>query len=209
MNEQEKVACEMRRSAATLATAFILAFAIGFLLMFSLYLAADEQRVATMAIEDIPHNAVEDAAVKNQPIYWKDNIYKPEELRSVIIPDTDYFKVNPMDIKFFVDYKKDSGASSTIFIRGIKYSELPFVYDYEKEIDLEPADVVYKYHAKFYELKEFKVSKNPPWVVSVGYQKIGPSMGVLISVFFGIFALAVVWVVAIVFILVADIKKKK
>lgn len=167
-------------------------FAIVFLLVFGSYLAADEQRVATIAIEDVPHNAVEDASVKNQSIYWKGNVYKPEELKSIMISDINYFNVDPMDsIKFSIGYRNDAkytGMISTVFIRGVRYSKLPFVYDYEGGIDLEPADVVFVYGLILYDLEEFKVSKNPPWVINAKYQKIGLFDVMLISVSFGFLA---------------------
>ncbi len=169
--------------------------------------------MATIAIEDVPYNAVEDVTVKNQSIHWKGNVYKPEELRSIIVPDVNYFKVNSMDsVRFSVGYSK---FSSVVFIRGIKYSEIPFVYDYERKVDLEPADAVFEHNfIKCYELKEFKVSENPPWVINAKYQKDGLAEGMFMSICLGFFAGLAMWIV-VMFIMIGhacykiqkDIKK--
>ncbi len=182
MNKQEKVVYALSG----------VAFAVIFLLVFGSYLVADEQRMATIAIEDVPFNAIEDTAVKNQPIYWKGNVYEPEKLKSIEVPNTDYFKINPMDsIKFSVGYRYNRIAP-TVFVRGIKYNDLPFVYDYERGINLGPADdvVFIQYVSGFrqYELKEFKISKSPPWIIDIRYQKIGLLDGILMSIFLGFFA---------------------
>lgn len=187
------------------------AFVIVTLVMFGLYLAIDEQRVATIATENVPYNAVEDAAVKNQSIYWKGNVYKPKELKSIMVPDVNYFKVNPMDsIKFSVDYKFDdnngrSTRSTTVFVRGVKYNELPFIYDYEREIDLKPHDIVCKYGARYYDLEELKVSKSPPWVINAKYQKVGLLMGMLGSAILGLFVSISMWIMTIIVMAIATI----
>ncbi len=192
------------------------AFAITFLLVFSSYFVADEQRMATIAIKDVPYNAIEDAAVKNQPIYWKGNVYEPEKLKSISVLDIGYFKVNPMDnVKFSVgyEYSYEHGVGrhyTTVFVRGVKYNDIPFVYDYEREIDLKPADVVPDIFGQ-YELKEFRVSKNPPWVIDIKYQKSGLLSNIFTSVGFGFLAslaIGLVTIMATTFAMIINIKKK-
>lgn len=188
-----------------------IAFIAGFLFAFNPYLAAEEQLKTKTTIEDIPLNAVLVKNVKNQSVGWQDKVYEPWELKPVIIPCKDYFTTMSMDrINFSISHKiYENGAIApdiiVFFVRGIQYDKLPFVYDYKREIDLEPADTVYKrlngdFRIKLYTLKKFKVSEIAPWSIEFEYQKIDLVFEIIQAVSFGILLGFVVAYIAIVFL---------
>jgi len=173
------------------------------LLMHSYTQTSNEYTVAPMAIKEIPFNAikVDDARASFTPyngiIYGKNVSFLPANVN-----DENFFKIEQFDqIKFSINNKRDGTSvyqdEVVISIRGIKYSQLPIVYDYRRELSIWPAGLS---RVSWYtgDGVSFTTTESAPWAVNTKVSKMGTGFAFVASVVLSFIIAYCVGIIAII-----------
>lgn len=188
---------------------------IAFILLLSPYFYAEELYYRSTILEDIPEKATYNSNLENETFYWKNTA-----LQSISVPSADFFKTEKMDSIGFVvihedkNYRNENASGrfiSTVFIRGIINDDLPFVYDYKREIDL---DENYPGYPRIYNFNGFSITETAPWTLSIEYKKESLWLVIIttfvVSCFIGFgFGIIFLWVLLFVILLDAYYSQKR
>lgn len=165
-------------------TTFLVIGLVAFVLLMNSYYRAPNVFVGKSVVMQgiIPENAklvdsIEDDVLYNGIFYGYDVDFSPVKVNGHW-----FFEKKPLDeVRFSVRFNpmdvSGQRNKASIFIRGINYSELPRVYDYQTEyvIKAEGLGIFNWYESRFY------VSEKAPWTVTTKYVKNGLSTGIKAS----------------------------
>lgn len=150
----------------------IIVFWAIFLVLLNSYICAEDQYYKSITLDEVPANAIY-ANMGGQPTYWGNNT------KTVFVPDTSFFKLEKMDnLSFSIGHENEFTCSEravlTLLVRGVKYINLPFVYEYKGEVNLRSGDLRYKFN-------KFSISETAPWILTIEYKKESLLTAVLLN----------------------------
>lgn len=180
-----------------LTTFLVIGFVTFVLLLNTYYQAPDVFMGKSIIIKgEIPESAkhvqyIEDDVIYNGIFYGYDEEVSPHKVNGLW-----FFEKKSLDeVRFTAKFRAidmlGQKTEALIFIRGINYSELPDVHDYQAKVTIETKDLgIFNWYEQM-----FYMSEKPPWTVVTKYVKNSPLTGVGASFFAAIiigFASAIV-----------------
>lgn len=140
----------------------------------------NEYIAAPITVKEIPLSAVKLDNIKTRIVHYNGIDYgRDVNFLPSAVNNEEFFKIKSLDeINFSINYKRSGTTiyqqdAAIVSIRGIKYSELPLVYDYSKELSLWPAELS---RAGWYTRDgiSFTAAETAPWTVKVKISKEAP-----------------------------------